>query len=182
MNIEEIFTKLLEHMMKGIKFHEQATIYFNFLTLAGYTRCQEYHYYDEIINYRNLYNYYIDNYKKLLKITPQEYELINNNMYKYSRENIDANNKREIIRDIMRKWVAWETETKELLEESYHSITSAAASIKILELLKEVEKELKQATDMYIQLETVNYDTTFIEEEQAAIEKKYNRKIASLKM
>jgi len=86
-------------------------------------------------------------------------------MYKYSRENIDANNKREIIRDIMRKWVAWETETKELLEESYHSITSAAASIKILELLKEVEKELKQATDMYIQLETVNYDTTFIEEE-----------------
>ena len=117
MNIEEIFTKLLEHMMKGVKFHEQATIYFNFLTLAGYTRCQEYHYYDEIINYRNLYNYYIDNYKKLLKITPQEYELINNNMYKYSRENIDANNKREIIRDIMRKWVAWETETKELLEE-----------------------------------------------------------------
>ena len=65
----------------------------------------------------------------------------------------------------MRKWISWETETKGLLEECYHEITSAAASIKILELLKEVEQELNDATNKYIQLETVDYDIIMIEEE-----------------
>ena len=182
MNIEEIFTKLLEHMMKGVRFHEQATIYFDFLTLPGYKKCQKYHYYEELTNYRKLYDYYLDTYKKLLKLSPQEYELINNNMYKYSREEIDTNNKRTAIREIMRKWISWETETKELLEECYHEITSAAASIKILELLKEVEQELNDATNKYIQLETVDYDIIMIEEEQAALCKKYKHKLARLEL
>lgn len=182
MNIEEIFTKLLEHMMLGVKFHEQAMLYFEFLTLPGYKKCQEYHYYEELINYRKLYDYYLDVYKKLLKIAPQQYDLINMNMYKYSRDVIDTNTKRNVIREIMKKWIAWETETKELLENCYKEVSSAAASVKILELLKEVEQELCNATNKYIQLETVDYDIIMIEEEQMSLQKEYKHKIAHLKM
>ena len=183
MNIEEIFTKLLEHMAQGIAFHKQAMEYFSFLTLPGYKKCQEYHYYEEISNCRKLYDYYLDNYRRLIKYaaaSPQD--LINPNMYKYARENINTNDKRATTRTIMKQWVAWETETKQLFEKSYKEIEDPAAALKILQLLKEVENELRDATNKYIQLETVDYDIIFIEEEQAALHKKYKKKIADLKM
>ena len=183
MNIEEIFTKLLEHMAQGIAFHKQAMEYFNFLTLSGYQECQKYHYYEEIKNCRELYDYYIDNYRRIIKCAPTPIsELINASMYKYTREEIDANNKRIAIRNIYKTWVTWETETKQLLENCYNEIVDPAAALKILELLKEVEKELKDATNKYIQLEMVDYDIIFIEEEQAALLKKYKKKVADLKM
>lgn len=92
MDVSELFIELLEHLQQGINFHEQATNYFSFLTLRGYEKCQEYHYYEEIRNYRKLYNYYINNYCKLLKLSyPKHSDLIDSGLYKYTREQLDTN-------------------------------------------------------------------------------------------
>lgn len=186
MNTNEVFTKLAEHMLEGISFHEQAMNCFGFLTLSGYQKCQEYHYYSEIKNYRDLCDYYLNNYRRLLKIDNYPMaSVIDSNFYKYMREDVDTNTIRTTTRALIKKWVTWETETKSLLEVYYKELSDLgeiAAALKISYFLVDVEKELKNAINKLIQLETVDYDIIMIQEEQASLQKKYKHKIACIKL
>lgn len=186
MNIKEIFTELANHMLEGYMFHEQAMNYFGFLTLNGYRECQKHHYYSEIQNYRALCDYYLDNYYELLMVgAPPSINLIDNSLYKYKRTDLDTNTIRSAVRDIYKKWVEWEKQTKELLETHYSTLLSqgyVAAALKISHFLKDVEKELKHATDKQIQLKSIDYDIIMIQEEQASIEDYYRHKNACIKI
>jgi len=67
-----------------------------------------------------LYNYYINNYCKLLKLSYPKYnDLIDSSLYKYTREQLDTNTIRVGARTIMRAWVKWEDDTKLFLETKY---------------------------------------------------------------
>lgn len=185
MDVSELFIELLEHLQQGINFHEQATNYFSFLTLRGYEKCQEYHYYEEIRNYRKLYNYYINNYCKLLKLSyPRYSDLIDSNLYKYTREQLDTNTIRVGARTIMRAWVKWEDDTKIFLETKYKQLVDLneiAAALEVSKLIKDVSKELQHAKDKKIQLELTDYDIVMIQEEQVELYKEYKDKIACMK-
>ena len=39
MTVDEIFSKLSGHMIKGLMIHDQMSDYYDFLSLRGYKRC-----------------------------------------------------------------------------------------------------------------------------------------------
>ena len=66
MSVEEIFTALTAHMRTGIEMHHKMMEAYDFLSLPGYKKCQEYHYLSELKEYLELCHYYIEHYYKLL--------------------------------------------------------------------------------------------------------------------
>ena len=170
MVIEEIFSKLLTHMATGLIFHNQSANAYAFLKLNGYWKNQEGHYFEESKNYREFQNFILSHYNKIIQEEKVEnLEVIPSNWYKHLSEDVDTNTKREAVRDLFKKWINWETETTELLKESYNELrklNELYAAEKVLELLKETTDELMAAKNEMIILETVNYDIVFIAERQ----------------
>ena len=184
MTMEEIFSKIAMHMIKGIMFHEQVANCYGFLSLEGYKECHEYHYYSEIINYRHLYHYSLDHCHKLIKLGEiEDPAIISSNWYKYTKTDVDVNTKRTAIRDLMKSWIEWERETKQLLENCYkelYELGEIAAAIKISCFIKDVCNELQHAEEKRIKLETIGYDINTIIQEQHDLYEKYKTKIICL--
>ena len=118
MTVEEIFATISSHMVKGLMIHTQLADYYDFLGLCGYKRCHEYHALKETCSYRGINRYYINHYNKLVVEQPIENpEVIPQNWYQYTRQDVDANTKRNAVKNGLDKWVEWEQETKKLYEQ-----------------------------------------------------------------
>lgn len=181
MNIEEIFTKLASHMWKGINIHKAMMEAYDFLALKGYSKCQEYHYLEEINDYSNLLHFYMHNYQKLIKVDqPDELNIIPQSWYKYTREDVDANTRRSSVKDLMTKWIDWEHSTKLLYQEAYRELDAlndiAAASF-IQDYIINVTQELNLAQQKKLELDAINYDVVEIIDEQSSYYHKYCKKI-----
>ena len=59
MTCEEIFSKITNHMVKGLMVHEQLSNYYEFLGLPCYSKCHDEHFMKESKMYRKMYHYYI---------------------------------------------------------------------------------------------------------------------------
>ena len=179
MTVEEIFSTLAAHMEEGITMHKEMADIFSFLNLCGYKKCQEHHYYEESKNCRCLHNFYMEQYYKL--IPPKEIkhlEIIPSSWYKYEKMDVDANTKRTAVKEMMQKWVEWEKETKNLLENCYKDLYDQGeicAAMKIAWFLEDVSKELKHAQKKQIDLDSSGYDLSEIIKEQKSLHKKYKR-------
>ena len=51
MTVEQIFSEIINHMVKGLMVHEHLANYYDFLGLQGYRQCHEYHYKEESCSY-----------------------------------------------------------------------------------------------------------------------------------
>ena len=184
MAVEEIFSKLSTHMARGIKMHNHMALLFGFLNLNGYQKQQEYHYYEEIHNYKQLQNFFLSYYKKIIiedlivdiKVIPQ-------NWYKYNKNNVDSSSRYSAIKDIMKTWIKWQQDTKELLEASYKQLQQLGqihAMLKISQFIKQVCEQLRQAEQKQINFEIISYDMVSIIEEQQHFYKKYSKKIKQI--
>ena len=184
MAVEEIFSLLSAHFVKGLMIHEQMASAYGFLGLWGYQKCQEYHYFEESKNFRELQNYYIKEYNKLIiEIKVENPEIIPQNWYKHTQIDVDVNTKRAAIKDMMKKWVDWEQETKEKLQSFYKELCSLGeinAAREMMFFLDKVDKELKHAQSKYIILESIGYDIVAICAEQSEYRSKYEEKINRL--
>lgn len=162
MSIEEIFTKLAIHMKEGIQFHDEATICYDFIGIRTFAKEQQKHYIEESQTYRSLLHYYSTHYHKLLKLAPvPEHQLIPESWYKYDTFQVDTPTKQKTIREITNKWIAWERATKQLYQEMYceaSAIKEIASEFYISKLIKDVTKELKEAEQLLIDLESIGYD------------------------
>lgn len=173
MTIEEIFQKLSAHMKVGLILHDHIANAFSFLNLQGYSKDHEQHFFEESKNYRHLQNYYLGHYHKLIADNPiEKSQVIPISWYKYTRMDVDINTKRTAIKDLIKKWVDWEKETKDLLETSYkelYELGEIAAAIEIQTFICDVDDELRQAQELQINLESMNYDMPQIIAEQSNI-------------
>ena len=61
MIIDDIFSKIAAHMIKGLMVHEQLSNYYDFLGLRSYSNDHEEHYILESKSFRNLNRYYMGN-------------------------------------------------------------------------------------------------------------------------
>jgi len=177
MTLDEIFSELSSHMVKGIMLHSQMASYYDFLQLKGYVRCHEYHFISESNSYRKLNRYYLNHCNKLIHETRVENpEIIPENWYKYSRMDVDIDTKKNAIKTAMNKWISWETETKELFERVYCELldlNEIATALFIGEFVKDVDEELKWADRECLDLMSVNYDMTYILERQDILHCKF---------
>ena len=122
-------------------------------------------------------NFYASRYRKL--IPPYEVstpKIIPSNWYKYNSEEVDTGNKRSAINDLMKRWVDWEIETRNLLQKSYkelYDLGEIVSALFIADLLKNVDEELVFARKELNDLDTINYDISIIVPLQDALYKEY---------
>ena len=96
---------------------------------------------------------------------------------------VDVNNKRSAVKDLMKKWVDWEKETKTLLEANYkqlYEMDEINGALEVASLIKDVSQELANAQEKYIDLESMGYDIVCIIDWQSNLYKQYCKKIKEI--
>lgn len=184
MTVQQVFSTLIAHMRKGLMIHDQIASAYCFLNLYGYKKCHEYHFFEESNGYRRLYNYYLQHYNKLIpQVKVEKPETIPASWYKYERIQVNTNNKRSAIKDLMTSWIEWEKETKIMLQASYKTLLQngdIGAALKISQYLKDVSEELRHAQQKQINLQSINYDIVSIIEQQDYLYNLYQQKIKNI--
>ena len=184
MNVEEIYSKIASHMVKGLMVHSQMADYYYFLGLDGYGCCHEYHFLDESRAYRRLSRYFLKHHNKLLPEIPIENpDIISKNWYKYSRLDVDSNTKKSAVKAGLTMWHDWETETKHLYESMFKElmdIGEVASALKLKEFICDVDRELEKVTKYKLMKESTGYDLSGIVSEQKTKKEKYKCKMKEL--
>lgn len=181
MELEEIYAEISAHMIKGIMIHEQFANYYDFLGLDGYKKCHEYHYLEESCAHRELNRYFINHYNKLIPERPIENpNIIPNNWFSHTRQDVDPSTKMNAIKNGLEKWVEWERDTKKLYEEMYKElidINEIASAMKIQEFICDVDEELEKAEQYHLNKKAINYDLSEIVAEQKSKHDKYKKEM-----
>lgn len=181
MSVEEIFTKLSEHMINGMMFHEQMANYYDFMGLHGYKRCHEYHYICETVEHRKLSRFYMNKYNKLIPEPKFENEsVIPSNWYRYTRQEVDNSTKKNAVENGVSEWLKWEKETHALYSDMYNElikIGDITAAYYVQCLICKVEKEIKHAERKQLALEATEYSLAYVVGQQDAIHDKYKKKL-----
>lgn len=131
-------------------------------------------------NSSNNYNTgnYNANYNNYANIIPQ-------NWYTHTRYDVDASTKRNAVRDGFKRWIEYEKETKQFLENMVQRLEQAnarEASRKLDYLIDHVEKEIEHAEEKMMALENSGYDMNYILQQQEPLKAKYADKIRELNM
>lgn len=169
-SVEEIFSDITAHQIKGLMVHSQLADYYRFLGLNKYADCHEHHYKDESCMWRKISDYYIEHFNKLIV----EKEIDNPNIipkdwFSVTRQDVDSNTKRRAVESGLQEWVKWETATKKLYENAFSELLSlgeGAAAMRIKKCLCAVDDELAEATGYLLNKKAVNYDISHIVGEQ----------------
>lgn len=184
MTVDEIFTKIITHMIEGLMIHDELANRYDFLGLYGFAKCHEFHYLEESYGYKCLMHYYSTHYHKLLNIDKiPAPKIIPENWYKYSTMEVDTNTKRQAVKNMMGKWIEWERDTKKLYQEMHHALCDLnefAAVNKIDEYLYKVDDELIHAEKKFIKLETLGYDVNTLINWQQPMYEKFEQKLKHL--
>jgi len=113
MTVEEVFTKLVNHMREGVMTHGEMARAYDFIGLEGFARMHDYHQCEEKQGYLCLLHYYSCHSHKLLKIEEIPLpKIIPETWYKYSTTDVDNGTKKGAVKELMEKWVQWERATK----------------------------------------------------------------------
>ncbi len=175
MTCEEIFTKLINHMVEGIMTHEELANYYQFLSLPYYSKCHEKHYYQENKSYRKIYNYYIRTYNKMLKnIKVDVPQVIPESWYQYTRYDVDIKTKQTAVQQGLDKWLKWETVTYELYQELYQELiqlNKIKDAEMIRDLIDDVKEELDNINQYKLNKMSTDYDMVYIIEENQSKDK-----------
>ena len=184
MAVEDIFSRLANHMIKGLMTHEELANYYDFLGLGGYKRCHEYQFYAESKSYRRICKYFINHYNKLI---PEMYvetpSIIPDNWYRYTRQDVDTNTKRNAVRNGLSLWISWERDTKQFYQSIYRELMDTeevASACVVAELIEDVDCELKKAERYQLNKEAIDYNIEGIIAEQNELHNKYKCKMKSL--
>ena len=181
MTVDEVFAKISAHMVKGLMIHTKLADYYDFLNLRGYKRCHEYHALKESCAYRGINRYFINHYNRLVpELDIENPDVIPESWYKYTRQDVDANTKRNAIKAGLDMWVDWEKETKTMYQEMYTELLSLgeiAGAIKVMNLICDVDTELKKAERYQLNKKAIDYNLSDIVQEQTRKHNKYKKKL-----
>ena len=184
MTIEEIYSELAAHMVKGLMIHSQMADYYYFLGLDGYGCCHEYHFLDESRAYRRLSRYFLKHHNKLIPEIPiANPEVISASWYTHVRSDVDSATKKNAVKNGLIKWHEWETETKHLYERIFKElmdIGEVASAMKLKEFICDVDKELEKVTKYKLMKDATGYDLGGIVSEQKSKKEKYKCKMKEL--
>lgn len=177
MAYSDIFSDLSAHFVKGMMTHSQLANYYDFLSLRGYKRFHEYQFKCDSCSYRKLNRFYINHYNKMIVEKPvSDPNIIPESWYRYSREDVDAETKKTAIRSGIAEWIRWETNTLTKLQQAHLDLYDdgeVASAMFLEEFIDGVQKELKYAKRMQIDLSAVDYDLCYVLERQKKIHDKY---------
>ena len=184
MELKEIYSNIVSHMIKGMMIHAQLADYYDFLGLEGYKRCHEYHYLQESCSYRGISRYFINHHNMLIPDEKIENpNIIPESWFNHTRDDVDSATKKNAVKSGLTKWVEWERDTKKLYERMYKELMEldeVASACKVKELVMEVDCELKKAERYWLNKEAMGWDMTAIIEEQKKKHDKYKKKMEKI--
>ena len=171
MTVDEVFTAIVSHMVKGVMMHEQLSSYYAFAGLHGYEKYHSDRYIEESKTLIKTSSYYTSRYGKLVQdIKIDIPKLIPQSMYKHTTEELGTNDIRQIVKATLKEWVDWEAETKELYEDCYTKLISDNAAVAdamfVAKLIKEVDKEHSEAYNFWLCKKATEFDISLIISEQ----------------
>lgn len=181
MNTDEIYKSISSHMIKGMMVHDQLSNYYNFLGLKGYSKCHEYHFMQETKGYKKFCNYIMNHYYKLIKDDRiQNPHIIPQSWFNYQKKDVDISTKKKAIRDGIDKWLDWQNETKQLYEYVYRELINngdVAFAIEVGKYIQDVSKQIKDAYQSILDLKSVDYDMSYVLDQQNKMQQKYIKKL-----
>lgn len=184
MELKEIYSSIVSHMIKGMMIHAQFADYYDFLGLQGYKRCHEYHFLQESCAYRGISRYFINHHNMLIPDERIENpNIIPESWFSHTRDDVDSATKKNAIKSGLTKWVEWERETKDLYQRMYKElmeIGEVASACKVKELVYDVDCELKKAERYWLNKEAMGYDMPTIISEQKSKHDKYKKKMEKI--
>ena len=170
MTCEEIFSTLIDHMVKGLMVHEQLANYYDFLGLPCYSKCHDEHYCKESKMYRKMYHYYITTYNKLLPETRfSSPDVIPQAWVKYTRQEVDLKTKQNAVQKGLEIWLSWEHDTLKLYKSLYaelFKLNEIASAEKLTHLICKVQKEISEAEQYHLNKTATGFDMVYIIDEQ----------------
>lgn len=186
MTIEEIFSKLSAHTIRGMMIHEGMANYYDFLGFHGFKRCHEYHYLHETLLNRKIQRFYINKYNKLIPESEiDSTSVIPANWLRYTRQNVDATTKRNAVVSGFDMWVKWERDTCELYSNlciELEDMGEIAAAELLRDLIMDNNREIKKAERTQLKLAATDYDMTYIVECQEKLHDKYKERTEKIKL
>ena len=180
----EIFAKISDRQVKALMFHTQMADYFDFLGLNGLKRVHEYQYLEESTEMRGVHRYVLNHLNKLVPESKIEsFSVIPSGWYAYKRNEVDTNTRKQAVKEAMQKYYEWEEETLYIYEQAFKEMADLgkiAYTNKIMDLITKVDCELKKVCRCLLKYKAVDYDMTFIMQEQPELHEKYKEKTKEL--
>lgn len=177
MAYSDVFSELSAHFVKGMMFHDQMANYYQFLALKGYAQYHNFQFHCDSDNYRKLNEFYISHYNRLImNKSVSDPKAIPETWYRYTRDDVDSDTKRTAIKNGIAEWINWETATLSKLQQSQLELyddSEVASAMLIYEFIQDVEKELRCAKQMYLDLNAVDFDMEYILDKQTPLYEKY---------
>lgn len=177
MNVQEVFTELASHMVRGLMVHDQLADYYSFLGLEGYRMEHEHQYLSESKAFRDLCYYYVSHYDALLPLgKAEDPQIIPSSWYKYTRFDVDTNTKRNGVQEGFDTWRNWETDSRRLygeLAKNLYDLGEISAYQFVTSLVQMVDAELQEVVNTTLLLSGTNYDMTYISEVQEKLMEKH---------
>lgn len=177
MTVEEIFSKVSAHMIKGMMFHDQMSRYYGFLGLCGFEKCHVYHFVKESKAYRKLNRFYTSRFGKL--VPEREIEdpaAIPEGWYAINRSQVDQQKRTEAVKSGLSSWIAWESMTKSVyqsMEKELFDLGETDAAHYFADLVSDVSCELKCAEKRMVLLSGIGFDPVYIADMQDDLYEEY---------
>lgn len=171
-----MYSKVITMQAKNIMNHSNLVCVFSFLNLRGYKAWQEHQLYEEMEENLSLKKYMINHQHRLFKEENTfTNELVPSEVYRMDRMNVSRNDKQCLVRCLFEKWKEWEEETKEVYAACVEWCVDSqlADSEKFKDLMRGVDKELKEIETHIIKLRDLDYNLLEIIMLQDEIHDKY---------
>lgn len=180
MILQELYSKISSHFVKGLMVHSQLSSYYAFLGLNGYSKFHQHQYLEESSKYSNLLQYYTKHHSMLIKDDLiSDPEIIPPDWQNKLRTDISPKDLPKLASYAQNRWVSWEKHTKELLQQSYNDLVSIgeiASAEFISNYIKDVDEELAYAESEMLLLESTGYDMSYVADVQNDLFEKYSKK------
>lgn len=184
MSYEDIYKAIMDRQVSALMFHSQMADLFDFLGLMGFKGMHEYQYFSESAEGRGISRYYLNHHNKLLvgghpqgpKVIPQEWG-------QYTRFDVTPQVRKQAVEKAFNEYQNWEMETKEMY--SWYSKALAdkgliADSLRVGELVKDVDMELKNLNSLLLKLKAIAFDAVGVMDMQEELHEHYRENIRSI--
>lgn len=184
MSCEDIYKAIRDRQVSALMFHSQMADLFDFLGLMGFKRMHEYQYFSESAEGRGISRYYLNHHNKLLVGGhPQGPKVIPPGWEQYTRFDVTPQVRKQAVEKAFSEYQDWEMETKEMY--SWYSKSLAdkgliADSLKVGELVKDVDMELKALNRLLLKLKAIAFDAVGVMDMQEELHEHYREKTRSI--
>ena len=175
----DVFKDVIRNMVEGTMFHNQMIQYFEYLGLSGFAELQKIRFEDENDEMVKLQRYIVEVYGVVVgDINPDSRSYIPQEWSENLRESLENSQVWEYVKFGIETWKDWESKSRDLYGKRYFELSDlrdAGGSERIMEVVKETEREMRFAYELMCLLRGAYYNSGCVSLLDGKIVKMYKR-------